>query len=174
MAKPKSLLSPLPAGLSNLTVHLGQDAEKRPVKPFEVLAEVMCMHSSVWNAMLRPDDGRFLEAGAKEVSFPDDDPDAFEVVLAVVHGQFDGIPEKMAFSMLKHLLKHLLTIIDKYDLSKTMKTFTPKWTSNLSFKSDDITNYQDTFDFDGWLSVSWNLGLEEPFSLALTVVSSIT
>lgn len=120
MAKPKSLLSPLPAGLSNLTAHLGQDAEKRPVKSFEVLAEVLPMHSSVWNAMLRPD-GRFLEARAKELTFPDDDSDAFEVVLAVVHGQFDGIPEEMAFSM----LKHLLTIIDRYDLSKIMKTFTP-------------------------------------------------
>lgn len=168
MAPSKSLLFPLPDGISNLTVHIGQDRNKRPVKSVPVISEMMRLHSTVWRAHLRPD-GPWLKAGAKEVNFPDDDPNAFEIVLTVIHGQLGSVPETMSFTD----LKHLFIMIDKYDLSKSMETFTPKWISKLSLEPTDITDHQVVFDFDGWLSVSWCVGLEKPFSMTLKALFKV-
>jgi len=168
MADPKSLMSPLPAGIANLTIHVGLEDNNNAARSFPVISETLRLHSGVFNAMLRPG-GPFLENGAKEVRFPKDDPDAFEIALNILHHQLGRIPEKLT---LRELF-NLATLADKYDLITTIRPSIPKWTSVLQESPMTWSNQLLRFIHEARITISWIFGLEQPFLMAITELTNI-
>ncbi|KAF2432100.1 hypothetical protein EJ08DRAFT_732842 [Tothia fuscella] len=124
------LVNPLLAGVANLTICVGE-RNGQPLKRFLVISESMRLASPVWNAMLKPD-GPFLENGAKEVSFPEDDPDAFEVIIRITHGQFSTISDISD----DHILMSLAFLVDKYELQNLVSAFISRWADSLRLCRD--------------------------------------
>lgn len=147
------LVTPLLAGIANLTILVGEDKDGQPIKKFRVISETLRLASPVWNAMLRPD-GPFLENGAHEVKFPADDPDAFQVVLQILFHQSRSLTDHLSLPT----LLGLAMMVDKYDLSAVVVPIASQWSSVLE---TDFTNTQ--YPIEQNLFIAWTLGLEDKF-----------
>lgn len=151
------LITPLLAGVANLTLHIGQEENGQPLKRFLVISENMRLASPVWNAMLKPD-GPFTENGAKEVRFPEDDPHAFEVILRILHHQPSSLPDKLGFP----LLLDLSFLVDKYEIRHLVSPFLGNWVSELGALCED-----ESIRSEEILSAAWTFGALEAFKSAL-------
>lgn len=122
------------------------DAEK-DAKTFLVSSKVMQLASPVWTTLFDPQ-GRFLEANAKEVSLPDDDPDALSILLHIVHLKFDLVTGPHDF---KKLL-NLVVLCDKYDTVKLVRPWLCSWVETTPAKYCRPGNEE-------WLFIAWTFGL---------------
>ncbi|KAK4697983.1 hypothetical protein P7C71_g179, partial [Lecanoromycetidae sp. Uapishka_2] len=87
LAMENSTINVDPSG--DLTLLVG-DPDKEAQQSFLVSSKAMQLASPVWATLFDPQ-GRFLEANAKEVSLPDDDPHALLILLHIAHLNFDLI-----------------------------------------------------------------------------------
>lgn len=78
------VLTRFPSAPSALTVHVGLDSHGGPQTSFRVDRDKMCLASLVWSHMLMPY-GQFGESSNCDIPFPDDAPDAMEIVLVIIH-----------------------------------------------------------------------------------------
>ncbi|KAE9984517.1 hypothetical protein BLS_002219 [Venturia inaequalis] len=143
--------------VADLTVHVGEDEHRQPVRSFKVLASTMRMHSPAWDAMLRPD-GSFAENGSNDVRFPADDADAFEVVLNVLHGHVDMVPNAFTLEALHNLAK----ICDEYFVVAPIRPII----SNERLPAGPNPQLEERYRVplhDAWLTICWVFGLEEQF-----------
>ncbi|KAL1840022.1 hypothetical protein VTJ49DRAFT_893 [Mycothermus thermophilus] len=95
----------------DLILRVGVDFSRQQ---FKVCSSTMRRASPVWKAMLF---GPWKEAkpaaGTWIVDLPEDDADRLRVLLDILHGNFDAVPEKIDDVL--HLAK-TLDIADKYDM----------------------------------------------------------
>ncbi|RDI85233.1 hypothetical protein Vi05172_g4613 [Venturia inaequalis] len=143
--------------VADLTVHVGEDEYRQPVRSFKVLTSTMRMHSPAWDAMLRPD-GSFAENGSNDVRFPADDADAFEVVLNVLHGHVDMVPNAFTLEALHNLAK----ICDEYFVVAPIRPII----SNERLPAGPNPQLEERYRVplhDAWLTICWVFGLEEQF-----------
>lgn len=70
--------------------------------------------SRIWSKMLS---GDWKESDMYEIEFPDDDCNAFQIILRIAHLQLPELPDK--FSLQE--LVDLTMLTDKYELQKTVK-----------------------------------------------------
>jgi hypothetical protein len=103
--------------------------------------------------MLRPG-GPFLENGADEVRFPDDNPYAFEIILRIIYHQNNTLPAKLGLDT----LLDLAVLIDKYDLHTVVRPFIPTWAAEIS--KTTMARYA---PHERILFVAWTFGLQEVF-----------
>jgi hypothetical protein len=139
------LVTPMLAGLVNLTLHVGEHKDGQPVKRFSVMSAILRLASPVWNAMLKPE-GPFMEKDAKTVKFPDDDADAIEAVLQILHHWSNCIPETLEFP----LLLNLALLINKYELQPSVSTYLRKWGRDLEASSKSRHIKSEKFLFCAW------------------------
>lgn len=124
-----------------------------PVEDVHMLvsSKHMTLASSVFRAMLQRNhfkEGRELAANGKaEISLPDDDPDAFAVLMCVVHGRTRSIPREVDLD----LLSRISTLVDKYQLHEVVEIVSNRWISFLEAKLPE----EFTDDLLPWLSISW-------------------
>jgi hypothetical protein len=116
-------------------------------------------------------DGPWLENAAKEVTFPDDDPYAFGLVLLIIHGQFHNLPGKIRVK----IFVQLAILCDKYQMTNVVrKPFLENWMSPWTkFNGDDegyyiSCGYTDSpnpvkIDSQALLFVAWTFGFEAHF-----------
>lgn len=111
----------------------------------------MSLASPVFRAMLQRDnfkEGRELAANGKaEISLPDDDSDAFAILMYIIHGQTRSIPRKVDLD----LLLRISTLVDKYQLHEVVEIMSDRWISQLEHK----VPHNFTEDLLPWLSISW-------------------
>ncbi|PGH27770.1 hypothetical protein AJ80_00558 [Polytolypa hystricis UAMH7299] len=136
----------------------------------EVIIRVSSRHlilaSSVFRAMLKR---KFSESnalhmnGSVEVPLPEDDPDAFLILLNIIHGYFGRVPRTIDFQT----FAQISILVDKYDMHEAGQLFSHFWFENL--KPDIPKAYTD--DIPAWICICWVFNKPEEFkhttSLAL-------
>ncbi|KAF2432099.1 hypothetical protein EJ08DRAFT_659444 [Tothia fuscella] len=107
--------------------------------------------------MLKPD-GHFAESNADEVSFPEDSPAAFEIIVRIIHGQFASLPDSLDHTT----LVGLAPLTDKYDLLETVRPFIPTFTSSVtrSWPRPEET-----------LFTAWTFGLQNLYIASLQTIT---
>lgn len=171
-----------PNGDVILVIPSGSDPSA--VARFQANSVVLCLASPVFRAMLGPN-SRFREgtnlklaavAGGlqssgsnstpMELSLTDDDPDAFAVILRILHLDFDNIPTAMsAFGAdeEQHKLHEMAIICDKYDMRHVLLFWLKLWTApylkTLNFNNIAMSSKTGT----RWLFIAYAFGYERLF-----------
>jgi hypothetical protein len=94
-------------------------------------------------------EGRTLaETGSVTVDFPDDDPDAFLIILYIIHGSTRQVPRRVSLN----LLTELAAIVGKYQMLEVVELWAETWIHNWKQKAMPRTY---TEDAPRWLFISW-------------------
>lgn len=118
----------------------------------------LTLASPVFHAMLHR---KFSESntlsltGSVEIPMPDDDPDAFLILLNILHGRIRKVP--LAVDL--ETLTQIATLVDKYDIMEPVELFANFWFDNL--KSTIPDHYTD--DIPSWICVSSMFNKGEEF-----------
>jgi hypothetical protein len=118
-----------------------------------VSSKHMILISSVFAAMLKVDyiEGSTLESkGHVEILLPDDDPQAFTILLNIIHGRSKKVPRRVDLL----LLQKLAVLVDKYQMQEVVAVFSEIWIANFG---DNIPKAP-TADSLSWLCISWVFG----------------
>ncbi|KAK1981485.1 hypothetical protein LZ30DRAFT_592637 [Colletotrichum cereale] len=115
---------------------------------YRIDSKTLSRSSPVFKKMLfggfaesRPSDG-----GDWTVDLPDDDSTSMDIMLNIVHGAFEFVPEYLS---LKHLYS-LLALTEKYDATRLLRPWARAWIQNEAIK--DQTGEPEL------LSVAWEMG----------------
>ncbi|KAF8453864.1 hypothetical protein BDZ91DRAFT_748453 [Kalaharituber pfeilii] len=110
---------------------------------FQVNSSVLCLASPVFRAMLGPDsafkEAKALAAISTDPTRPplelslDDDPNAFAIILRIIHLQFDWVPTTRPID--EGILYKMAIACDKYDMKLALKYWFKKWTSVIGDSS---------------------------------------
>ncbi len=130
--------------LGDLTLAIGPNKAE-----FVVCSRALARCSPVFNAMLN---GGFKESRPADtgqpwvVTLPEDDPDASEIFLHIVHARFHLVPETMPASR----LHSLLVIVDKYDMLPVVRPWIRSWLSGIKWPRID--------DSECKINIAWAVG----------------
>ena len=117
-------------------------------KRFRVSSHAMRLASPVWKAMLSPKYG-FKESvsGTEDITFPEDNFEAFFIVLLASHLKFQAIPSHTS----SELLVAICGICDKYDCVSVLGPWISAWV-------DEWLPHGDPIDFGSQVFVAWVVG----------------
>lgn len=136
----------------------GQKVEECSMVEFLVSSPHLKLASNMFKAMLQPHfaEGKALQDSGK-VTIPlfDDDPDAMEVVMNIVHGQ----SKKMTQEITPKLLAQIAVVVDKYQLQDNADFFTRVWVEKLWQELPSETGS----DLGSYLCISWIFKAENLF-----------
>lgn len=131
-----------------------EDGSTKDAPAYDIRMQVSSKHlilaSSVFKSMLQ---GHFVEGqtlrstGSLDLPLPDDDPDAFTILLNVIHGRSSDVPQKVGLS----LMIEIAILVDKYQLLEAVGLCSDRWIGPL--ESDFIPD--DDEDMIAWLSIFW-------------------
>jgi hypothetical protein len=133
-------------------------------KRFQIASAVVKMYSPVWKTMLDKNKG-WAESTMSEISFPEDDPTSFHIILAIFHAKFALLPKTVDLDDLLNLADR----VDKYALVvNAIKPHLSTWIAQLRTAKDDAAY---------WPLIAWTFGLRDVFQekaqeLVLTVSST--
>lgn len=127
---------------------------KQPVH-MRVSSRHLMLASRVFGAML--DDSKFREGatlhaeGSVEIELPDDDPDAFAIVLDIIHNRTREVPRKVTL----HTLTQIAILVNKYEMLVAVEVFSDMWIRRLSKRGlpDNYTFWCE--EVLSWLFISW-------------------
>jgi len=127
---------------------------------FQVCSATLRRASPVWKAMLFGPwtESKQSTSEGKEwvVSLPEDSPATLRVVLAILHGRFELVPEKVDVPM----FSDILVLTDKYDLRGTIPPWSRQWVGAV-----DWTGLEIGVELVQAAHIAWELGLEEKLAL---------
>ncbi|TQN64296.1 hypothetical protein CSHISOI_11136 [Colletotrichum shisoi] len=136
----------------DLRLCVGGDVDECP-QDFVVCSRALGRSSPVLKAMLF---GGFAESrpaaddsGEWRVDLPEDSTAAMEIVLNIVHGHFNLVPEKLPLMR----LYDVLTITEKYDMTVIVRPWARAWMQAVRHQTDNAH----------LLCVAWELGDAEVF-----------
>ncbi|ESZ92957.1 hypothetical protein SBOR_6676 [Sclerotinia borealis F-4128] len=116
-----------------------------------VSSKHMSLASPVFKAMLQrnnfPEGRELASAGKVKIPLPDDDPDAFAILMCVIHGRTRSIPRDVDLDV----LSRISTLVDKYQLHEVVEIMSDRWISLLEPQLLEV--HMD--DLLPWLSISW-------------------
>ncbi|TPX18621.1 uncharacterized protein E0L32_002478 [Thyridium curvatum] len=120
---------------------------------FKVCSRALCRASSVFRGMLM---GNFREAARQHqddwaVELPEEDPASFGLLMMIVHGRYDAVPDTLR---LQDLYK-ITILTDKYDMTSSLRPWARKWCDTVRGSEDERLIW-----------VGWELGDEAMFSKA--------
>jgi len=109
----------------------------------------MTLASSVFKAMLAPNhfqEGTTLAlSGKAEISLPDDDSEAFVVLLNVIHARSKFIPSTVSLEQ----LTKIAVLVDKYRLHGAVSICTDLWVQRVESSRSYL------LDISQWLCICW-------------------
>ena len=126
---------------------------------FQVCSRTLARSSPYWDTLLY---GPFLEGKAQqkgdtwEIPLPEERPEELRIILSVVHGKFDNLPEAMACS---ELFK-LTVLADKYDVVRSLKPFWGDWVMPVYGKNIYCNTAENVIDH---LAIFYKLGYGQGF-----------
>lgn len=147
--------------LASMSLESSSDGVAKDVneKCFLVSSAHLSLASKVFSAMLQA--GGFKEgetlrsAGYVEISLPDDDPDAFELLMNIIHNKSWLLPRRLDFKA----LVNLSILADKYQMAKTLVFYVDTWVDLLRpLRPDAFTD-----ELAPWLSLSCTFDLAADF-----------
>jgi BTB/POZ domain len=100
-------------------------------------------------------------AGAAEISLPEDDPQAMQILLDIIHGHTRKVPRQIKFDT----LTQISILIDKYSLHEVAEVFTDMWFDKLRYYISERLSE----DLMPWICVSWVLRKPDYFKNATRV-----
>ncbi|KAK2805673.1 hypothetical protein FQN51_009176 [Onygenales sp. PD_10] len=121
----------------------------------------LILASSVFRAMLQR---RFNESnvlqrtGSVEIPLPDDDPDAFLILLNIIHGHMRKVPAQLDIQT----FTQVAVLVDKYDLHECVVIFANFWFEGLKHTIPQCY----TEDIPGWICISWIFNRPQEFKHA--------
>jgi hypothetical protein len=118
-----------------------------------VSSKHMMLASSVFAAMLKVGylEGSTLKAvGKVEIPLPDDDPEAFTILLNIIHGRPKNVPRRNNLSV----LKNLTILVDKYQMHEVVAVFSELWIEALHPSTLRVCDA----DLLPWVCISWVFG----------------
>ncbi|KAF8248366.1 hypothetical protein K440DRAFT_626203 [Wilcoxina mikolae CBS 423.85] len=136
-----------------------------------VSSHQLCSASPVFRAMLGPKSSfaeavelRRHEASTSldatedlyEVVVEDHDPTALSVVLYIIHGRPQFLPDEISFEN----LMEVAIVVDYYDCAEIMRPWSEMWMAQWR-------DYAETLGYENWLFIAWVFGVQEVFG-ALT------
>ncbi len=127
---------------------------------FLVSSRHMILASPVFKTMLGPNfmEGLKLRARAElELPLPDDDPDAFRILLDIVHGHNRKVPREVDLP----LLTRIAILVDKYQMLERVEIFSDMWIDQL-LRNKCLPKTL-TPDLWSWLTISWIFKKAAPF-----------
>ena len=146
-------------GISGAEVPADADEDTQPDEiQMRVSSSHLTLASSVFKRLLKGDfaESRSLNStGTAEVSLPEDNPQALQILLNIIHGHAKKVPRAIDIGM----LTHISILIDKYCLHEVTEIFTDMWFEKL--KGDIPGSF--TEDLMSWLCVSWVLRKSKAF-----------
>jgi hypothetical protein len=139
-----------------------------PIKML-VSSKHMILASSVFAAMLKVDykEGSMLKSKGKvEILLPDDDPEAYTILLNIIH----GFPRKVPQQIDLLLLKKLSILVDKYQMQEVVAVFAQIWIEALEVNIPKAL----TSDLLSWLCISWVFGDDRVFKQVTGILMRIS
>lgn len=92
------------------------------------------------------------EEGCVEIGFPDDDPEAFIILLNICHCRSRLVPREVTFEC----LVEIAILVDKYDMLGMVKFYSDTWIANLVMKEHNAKPLS-------WLFLFWVFEMEDNF-----------
>ena len=126
-AEPRDVIILDPTG--DLVLVIGSETD---TQRFHVSRNAMALASHPWSIMLHRS-GSFKEASAGTVSFPDDDVNAFMILLKIAHLRFHEVPLSLEYDQ----LLDIAILSDKYDTGRLCLPFYPLWVRYLHPLEDE-------------------------------------
>ncbi|KXH34838.1 hypothetical protein CSAL01_00419 [Colletotrichum salicis] len=140
----------------DLTLVAGQQTGK-PEKSFHVCASALRRSSQVWKKMLF---GPFKESkpafGPWLVNLPEDDPDALEIILNIIHANFPLVPNTPDLFELYEIFQ----MANKYDMIPALKPWAVAWL-HVAENCQKVTNRFEGRERAALSYVAWELGQVE-------------
>ena len=133
---------------------------------FVVSDKVMCIASSVWQAMFDPQGSWAKQSLNQEYHLVDDDPDALLIVLRIAHLDFEKVPTRI---LDYDLLVQLAVVCDKYDLVRLVRPWRSTWQASVM----SIGHNSNYMNYEGCLFIAWAFGDIETFQ-SITRVMVLT
>lgn len=131
----------------DLTLFIGEATDTQATAI--VSSRVIRLASPIWRAMLNPDNS-FKESNPanQEITFPEDDAEAFMILLNIAHLQFLNVP-----SNIKNVRKllNIAILCDKYDTVTLVRPWLPGW-------NDVISSIGRDGSIEERLFISWTFG----------------
>jgi hypothetical protein len=130
-----------------------------------VSSKHMMLASPVFKAMLQAStfkEGQKLSAAGKvEIPLPEDDPNAFEVALNIIHGRNKLVPRVLSLE----LLTSVSLLVDKYQMVEAVQCFSDTWIGALiEDLPEAYPSKTDSGNVVLWLQVSWVFENNEVFT----------
>jgi hypothetical protein len=146
---------------------LGSETEDAGEPDIDVHMRVSSKHmmlaSPVFKAMLHRGnfkEGRELDfTGSVSIPLPDDHPEAFLIVLNIIHGRNRAVPRQLSIST----MTNISILVDKYQMVEAVEVFWSSWVEDL--KIDLPKSYQpdERETVHRWVGISWVFGKRVEF-----------
>lgn len=141
-----------------LRLHL---AKRKGFVDMTVSSKHLMLASPVFKAMFRPNgfqEGESLRSrDLTVVDLPDDDPEAFEILMNILHGQSRKVPDQVTLTR----LREVTVLADKYQILDPLHIYVKQWLPEL--REQLPTTYTNDTDIFAWLTISWVFKLEDEF-----------
>lgn len=131
----------------------------------QVSSKHLTLASRVFKAMLQPhfQEGRRLqEVGFLELVLPDDNPYMFRILLDIIHGRSQKVPQAIT----SEALLEITILVDKYQLQDVTDVFYHNWTVRLN--SEIPVHY--CKDLVAWTFIFWVFGDAEGFKQSTRII----
>ena len=145
-----------------------EDESSAPPSEIEMLVSSrhLMLSSPVFKAMLQHSnfaEGKELQDSKKvTIPLPEDDPDAFAIILDIVHGRNRKVPKEVNLD----LMGKLAVLVDKYQMLEVVEMFSDIWIDGLR------VNLPKNFTADAvpWLGIAWVFKKEVEFRHLTSII----
>jgi len=116
-----------------------------------VSSKHIILASSTFRSMLGPgfEEGQRLRTeGSTDIALGDDDPDAFEILLNIIHGLTRKVPRSVSLEM----LTKLAVLVNYYQMHEAVELFSDTWIDSLVKEGLPQSHSSET---GRWLLIAW-------------------
>jgi hypothetical protein len=96
-----------------------------------------------------------IEQSPKLIELPDDDLEAFRIVLNIIHGRVRQVPLDVNLKM----LRNIAIIVEKYQMVEVAELYVQIWVKDLNLPSEDNLE----MDIVDWIGICWIFKLSSKF-----------
>jgi BTB/POZ domain len=116
-----------------------------------VSSKHLILASPTFRSMLGPnfEEGQRLRIeGSTDIALGDDDPDAFEILLNIIHGLTRRVPRTVSLDM----LTKLAILVNYYQMHEVVELFSDTWIDNLAGEGLPLSYCPEAIS---WLLITW-------------------